>query len=584
MPHVPSAALAVDLQPVPLAITARTLNTLGVALLTIAIGIIACIVGSTTLGRTALGLICATAMIASGDLLSRREDHFWWFGTSVVGCGYALAYFMAHATFYIPGIVGLANPYVCWLSELCLVAVVTLHANRNSMLRWLALPFALYVSGTVMLSALASAESLSLAGLTVTVPALACVCGMAWWSLLSFAYTRLEKNYPTLGDSFENKAPRWLYRVASELFFVLSVISAMSMPQYLASLEYAPLGWSLEMPVLLAICWRNKTFIKPMLIMGVWSLSAALTLYTHMEVNMLVSMSVPASGLLMALAHRRENPSWSRWQRLTGYSVYLYGSAVVAAAVPFLHLATLEALPYWLVEAGVLLGLGLYLRDKALERFACVFSVGALVAYGLQWQHWYASLTAMVVIGCYGMVVVFGRIAKAGGLLQADFATLPGKYTLTATEARILELCAAGIGYASLMTGILLLLSGKITSGEISEGFFAEWFYWIQVYVALNTAAWAASAIALVAFGLLANKLEHRFCGVIALAAACYKLCVVDLSGSESMTRAFVSTIAVAICCIAAGSLYLATSKRMDNSAPRPKRGDDDEPPSPEGH
>jgi len=598
-----SAALAADLRSWPLAVEWRALTSIGVFLLTTAVTIFISAMQPSPTWRSGLGLVVAAIIVCCADLLSRRKDplwspSFWWTGTSLVACGYLMAYFIVRSTFYVPGLEGFLSPQSCWLMELLLVACLTLHVNGNRVLRWPALPFAVLVSGQVLVSALTNGDSLALAGITVSVPALACVAGMVWWSALSAVYRYLEHKYTSSAGAGLKTAPEWLlFRGGSELCFVLSVVCAIAMPLYMDTLDYAPLWWSIEMPILLAICRRNRTFFKPFFIGAIWFASAAMTLYpavvsllpaaknVHQELhfNMLVSLSVPLSGLAMAFGHRLENQAWPLWQRLTGYSLYLYGSAAATAAILWLHLGTAASLPYWLVEAGVMLAMGLYLRDRALETVACLVSAAALAVYGLYWQNWGAQLTTLVVVGCYSMCAVFGIINKRGGLLQGKFAVWPGAYTLSAVEARWLELTAALLGYVSVMSGTYLLMGDTMdTSTVFGVNRLSAGISWLQTYIHYNTIAWCFCAMVLAAYGLYTNRLEHRFCGVLALILAVAKLCILDLStsGASGLARASISTIAVALCCLAMGSLYLGTTRWLEEQNQPAKKDKEDGPPA----
>lgn len=602
MSHATSPELAPDLRSWPLALEWRALKTLGVILLSLAATILICSMQPSAAGRSGLGLFIAAVLCCGGELLSRRKDplwspSFWWTGTSMIGCGYLMAYFLVRSTFYVPGLEGFSSPHTCWIMELCLVAALTLHVNGNKLLRWLALPFSVLVSGEVLVAALATGDAVSLAGFSVSMPALACVCGMAWWSALSAAYRYLEQKYtPPAAAGFKVSADWLLFRGGSELCFGLSVVSALAMPLYMDTLDWAPLWWSVEMPVLLAICRRNRTFFKPFFIGAIWIMSAVMTLFpgvwlllavkVHQDLhfNMLVSLSVPISGLLMAFGHRLENQAWPLWQRLTGYSLYLYGSAAATAAILWLHMGTVAALPYWLVEAGVMLGMGLYLRDRALEAVACLLSAAALAVYGLYWHNWGAQLTTMVVVGCYSMCAVYGIINKRGGLLQDKFAVWPNSHTLSAREARLLELAAALLGYVSVMSGTYLLMGDAMdTTSLLGATRLAAWISWLQTYIHYNTIAWCICAIALAAYGLYTNRLEHRFCGVLALTLAVAKLCILDLStsGASGLARASISTLAVAVCCLAMGSLYLGTTKWLEEQNQPSKKNKEDDPPAP---
>lgn len=535
-----TAALTAERELLQMKIAGRTLNACGVALLSCAMALFACLQFS-VVQRTGIGMLAAASMILSGDLLSRRGSQGWSFGTSLAACGYALAAFFAHATYYVPGVSALASPQFSWLAEILVAAIATVQTSRNSFLRWLSLPFTLLVSSHVLGAALTSSETLSIAGFTITVSAIASVCGMLWLAGLSALYKELELRLPH--DDTAGGAQWLLYRVANELFFVLAALNALALPNFLSSAEYAPLWWSLETPVLLAICWRSKSFVKHSLVMGIWAVSAVLLLMNKMELSPLVCMALPLSGLVMALAYRCLESSWARWQKLTGYAVYLYGSVAVALLVPFLQLGAWQGLPYFLAESGLLLGLSLSLRDRLLQKVSTGAAAASLAVFALHYQEWTMPLLATVSGACYIVSLIYGHIRNLGGMEQSEFTLLPGQKLLSVQEARYLELASGVAGYLALMSGSFLLLPNPF-----------------------NTMAWGAEAFMLIAFGFLTSKVGHRFSGLVAMGVASAKLTIFDLSGSGTLLRTLVSFGAVGVCCVAASIFYLVEYGRKHKS------------------
>jgi hypothetical protein len=573
MSNLRSAALAADFQPLPLEIITKALNTFGVLSLTIMVGILTFAVEMPALERTVLGLLSAAVIVGAGQVLSRRSDQSWWFGTSLMASGYALAYVVAHASHYVSGASAFEQPYASWLLQLGLVGLVTAHANRNSLLRWLALPFSIAISAQILFSALLDSSTIAVGTLTVTVSELASVAGTLWWSLLSLSYKQLQTRCSKDSAAAQDSSAWWLFGVASELCFVLALLNAMALPKYLSTLQQAPLWWSVEMPVMLAVCWRSNNFIKHALIMAIWAASALLMLFGQLDLPIAWCMAVPLSGLVMGLAYRLLTSSRARWQNLTGYAAYLYGSAAVALAVPLLKLGPTESMIYWLFEAGMLLALALALRDRLLHMIACLASVAALLLYGAHRQDWALWLMLSVVAACYAMCLVYARIAKNGGLLQSDFAPLPTKYVLFGKEARWLEFAAAIAGYASWITGSYFLLADPSHATT----------WWTIVFS--NTFAWWAAGLLMVFYGLRTDKLEHRFLGVGSWFLGTAKMGVFDLAGSGTVGRAVATAVAGAICCFGLARLYQAAFEayRRGLADPPSDSNDQDETPPASG-
>ena len=524
-----AGALTPDRELLRTQIAGRTLNTSGVALLSCALALFTA-TQFHALERTLIGLASAATMLLVGELFTRRGSQAWSFGTSLVAAGYLLAAFITQATFYVPGLETFASPCACWVAQLLLGAIATVHLSRNSVLRYFALPFTLLLTGNVLAHTLSSTELVDVAGWSFKLSSLASVFGMLWFAGLSALYTRLqdhaEKNATGDGACV-------LYRVGNELYFVLAALNALALPQFLSSPEYAPLWWALETPVLLAICWRSKSFVKHALVMGIWGVAAVMLLINKMELSPFVRMALPVSGLVMALSYRYLQSSWAKWQKLTGYAVYLYGSAAVALLVPFLQLGAVDGLTYFLAESALLVGLALAMRDRLLHKVGIVVGALSLAVFASQFQHWSIPLVASVVTVSYGISLWYGHYTGKDGLAQSEFALVPGP-TMSAGEARYLEYGTGIAGYLSLLSGSYLLFSNPV-----------------------NTMLWGVEAFSLIAFGFLSKKVGHRFSGLIAMGIASAKLTIFDLSGAGTLTRTLISFGAVGVCCVAASIFYL---------------------------
>ena len=256
---------------------------------------------------------------------------------------------------------------------------------------------------------------------------------MLWWCGLSALYKRLENSI----GSRQPRAVIWLFRGAHEALFVLAALNALALPKFCGSLDFAPVWWSIEMPVLLAICWRSTNFLKHTLVMAIWSLSAGLAVMGHFDLSPVMRMAVPVSGMLMALSYRFVKSNWAQWQKVLGYSVYLYAWVVVSLAVPILFTSHDVMRLCLLVSTAVLMGMALILHDRVLQFSGALVAIGALIGHGLHWQHWNIGEVAMVVAGCYAFSVVYGRIQIKGGWSKSVFCPAPGSFTFNAREALI---------------------------------------------------------------------------------------------------------------------------------------------------
>lgn len=551
MPKANSGAQAADLnQLFNFKITGRALNTLGVVMLALAIASFACASGMSPMVRLTSGLAVAAAMVAGGHVFSRFGPQAFWFGSMLIGSGYGLSYFFANASYYVAGLPVMESPYPCWAISIAAAALVCVHTNKNNILCLAGLAFTFLVSASVLMQSLASDEVVHVAGLAVRVSAVGSVAGMLWWSALSVIYRHFENKTQSGSATGTSSfgARRLANRVAHELCFIAAAINALALPAYCGGLEHAPLWWSIEVPVLLAICFRSGEFFKHALVMIIWFVSAALVFIVGpQKLDVLVSMAVPVAGSIMALAYRYLQSSMPQWQKVTGYCLYLYGSLVTALALTVVHLGPWEALPYWLVASGVILSLSLACRDRILQGIGLLLALWALVLFGARWQHWNENiwLPIIVVAGCYGFSVAWGYIKNKGGWATSPFTVFQGAFTLTAKEAGILEFAAAVFGYAALIAGSYLLIDSPF-----------------------NTVAWGVEAFALIAFGFLTGRRGHRFSGLVALFLASGKLSIFDLSGVGGGWRIVASLGAVGVCFVAAGIFYLVEYGRKSKGTP----------------
>lgn len=550
MPNSGSAAWAADTPLLPTKLGGRALNTVGVAFAAIS----ATLFASATLPameRTSVGLLFAAVMLAVGEFMSHRSKSAgYWFATSLCAAAYGTAAFFAHATYYVAGLSTLSSPELCWGLELGLGLIVTVHASRNHWLRWFSVPFTLLATADVLFHSLSSDGTYTVAGMTFKVAAAASVISVIYLAALSAIYKQLEQRFSDDKQVFA-VASRWMYRVAHEGYFLFTACSALALPKFCGSMDYAPVWWALETPILLAICWRSNSFFKHALVMTIWGLSAALLLVNKMELDPIVRMAVPLSGFAMAMAYRYLQSSWQHWQKLTGYAVYLYGAVVVALVVPFFQLGVKEALPYFLVESALLVGLAFALSDRLLQRAAALVGLAALGLFAARWQEWTVPFTSMVVIGSYSASLLYGYIKSKGGWANSDFSVARGEQSLSAKEAGWLEIGSGVAGYLTLLGGSYLLIANPF-----------------------NTISWGVEAFVLIAFGFLTGKVGHRFSGLVALTLASAKLTIIDLSGAGSLMRTLVSFGAVGICCIAASIFYTVEYGRKH------KRAQDDTPPN----
>lgn len=539
MPNTNPGAKAPDLT--ELQVTGRTLNTIGVAMLALAVASFLCATDMSAWTRLASGFSIASVVAITGQGALRFGAQGNWFGSMLIAGAYGLAYFFAIGVLDASGLPAMECPFWCWGVALVAAGAACLQTNKNRVLFLPGMLFTLAVSAHVLFLALNSKDTVQLFGVSASVSSVASVLGMLWWSALSAVYRHLgDKPAPNAVLPVAHKIAN---RVGHELCFILASLNALALPAYCSSMENAPLWWSLEVPVLLAICFRSGDFFKHALVMGIWITSAALTFIEGAKLSILVSMAVPLSGTIVAFAYRFVQSSWPKWQKLCCYSVYLYGSTAVALALTVVHFTMWEGLPYWLVASGAILALALVMHDRVMQAIGAFVAVGALVIFGIHWQEWNNALAIMVVGGCYGFSVAYGLIKKRGGWESSPFSLLPGSSMLSGKEAGLLEIAAAVFGYATLIAGSFLLVESPF-----------------------NTVAWGIEAFVLIAFGFLTRRRGHRFSGLVALFLASGKLAIFDLSGIGGGWRIVASLGAVGVCFVAAGIFYLVEYGRTNRN------------------
>ncbi len=536
MPNTNSGAPAADLnQLTAIKISGRTLNTIGVAMLAFAVASFMCGTDMPAMTRLAGGFSIAALAAVAGQMLLRFGAQGNWLGSMLIGCGYGLSYFFASTTFDTTGLSSMESPYWSWTLALLTAGAACVQTNKNRILYLPGMIFTLGASAEVLFAALNSQDSMHVAGTPVSVSALASVLGMLWWSALSAIYKHFEKREAAGAEV--SKVQKLTNRVGHELCFILAAINALALPAYCASMESAPLWWSLEVPVLLAICFRSGDFFKHILVMGIWVTSGALLFVTGpTKLSLAISMAVPLSGTLIALAYRfvQLQSNWPAWKKCTSYCVYLYGSTAIALALLAVHLGITEALQYWLVASGAVLALALGLRDRGLQAIGVVVACGALFIFGAQWQTWNNQLAITVIAGCYAFSLTYRHIKNKGGVAMSPLSLFAGTQMLSEKEAGILEVGASIFGYATLIAASYLLIESPI-----------------------NTIAWGIEAFVLIAFGFLTARRGHRFSGLVTLFLASGKLAIFDLSGVGGGWRIVISLGAVGVCFVAAGIFYL---------------------------
>jgi hypothetical protein len=202
----------------------------------------------------------------------------------------------------------------------------------------------------------------------------------------------------------------------------------------------------------------------------------------------------------------------------------------------------------------VVLAAALLLRDRLMHYGALAAGAVSLAFFGAHWHQWGYVDTACVVVACYAFSLTYARILTRGGLTNAASSLLPGKYCVSALEARWLERAIAAAAYAALVWGTCVLANAPI-----------------------DTTALAIEALLLIGFGFATDKRQHRLSGVAAIFLACGKLWIVDLSGAADGVRMAVGFLAFGVCAVTAGITYLVEYRWKSNPKPDDTTGGDND-------
>ncbi len=468
--------------------------------------------------RTAVGLAIAASMVLGGQLLSRRRNAEQWFPVTTVTVGYALAYFFCYSTFYVPGLQTLETPYTAWVLGLTLGLIGTLHGSINKNLRWIGSGITLLATGHATFHALSSQQVVSIAGMHVQVAALGCFVGMLWCASLSWVNNRLalRQNW-------------WWNYVQHEAYFVFAALNAMALPLFLSSFEQAPIWWSVEAPILLSMIWlmersheEERTgwlwlakYFKHGTVALIWA-AAVISLLGNAAkhpVELAVLLSVPLSGLAIGLAYRsRFTANWLKELRVGGYCLYLYVGIAVALLAPYIEFGNVwDAMPYWMIEALVLCGLGLLLRDFFVHLAGTLAALGALALFGLKFNTWTWDLVGPVVACSYALSVAYNQLGKRPQWRKhTNFLPFDVPETVSADAAEKLETLWSWVGGLTLFVASYVLVNHANT----------------VIY-------WSLEAFVLVVLGFLAQKIGFRLQALLGFTAAAGKLVIWDVSGGS---------------------------------------------------
>ncbi|MBL8082400.1 MAG: hypothetical protein JNN26_07285 [Candidatus Obscuribacter sp.] len=497
-----------------LLIVGRVLLTLGVASLTLGAAIASTLMdGIGPVQRGIIGLIVAASMVGSGETLSRRpgRSFLYWFSTNLMSAGYALAYFFVFSLYYVPGLTVLSTPYASWVLGLVLALLATYHGTRNPSMRWVTPVFTMLVTGHAGYQMLTSTATIELFAVTMKVQVLGCLIGMVWCSALSTVYKQLEGRYNWPGSNV-TEAADWLFnRSAHEIYFVAAALNAMALPLFLDDRSQAPIWWSLEAPILLAISWRTANTFKHAVISLIWGVAIGNMLITALQgpVSNMVQLAVPLAGLAMGMMYRfYQAGTISHSQRKRGYQIHTYLAMALFMLVPYLHTHELrEATPYWMLVALLITGAGLALRDKSLHRFGSIASMLSLFLFANQSEAWTWSLVGPVIICAYALSVAYSFIARKDGWRQTDFLPVRfAEYTVTREQADHMQKFWSWAG-----TIILLLATYRLNSTS-------EAVVW-----------WSVEALVLTAIGVFVHSAHYRYQSYLAFTFATVKLWWVEV-------------------------------------------------------
>jgi hypothetical protein len=164
-----------------------------------------------------------------------------------------------------------------------------------------------------------------------------------------------------------------------------------------------------------------------------------------------------------------------------------------------------------MIEALVISGLGIKLRDRVVHDVGSYAAFGSLVLFALQFNTWTWWLVGPVVACAYGLSVAYALISKKGGLAQSGFLpeeVFGWKWTVTASRASSLDLLWSWVGAGTLLAGSLILRNAH------------EAVLW-----------WSAEALLLVALGTFIRSQRYRYQSYLAVALAGGKLAFFDLCG-----------------------------------------------------
>lgn len=495
-----------------LKLVGRTLNVMAMVFLSAGIALGASLYEDIpAFERTLGGLGLALVAGILGEIFSRRENANTWFSTTLTASGYSLAYFFMYATYYVPGLHSFDTPYACWALGLGLAGVAAWHGMVNESVRRFTSVFTLLATAQALYHALSSTAVVSLFDHEVRVAAVACLVGVVWCGGLSALYKRLELRYPKWADckEYEDAANWLLYRVSHELYFVLAAGCAMALPLFLNSLADAPIWWSLQAPVLLALTWRSGNFFKHGVVGLMWAVAAwAVASAPGHAISLPSFISVIGSGVAMSMAYRYLTSSFAQHLKVAGHCFYLYAAVAVAVLVPYVQFGYWDAMPYWMIEGLLLCLAGLALRDGIVHDAGVLVSGVALALFGMHFNTWSWELVGPVVALAYSLSVAYSYVHRKGGWDKDPFLPFGSDKAISVARAELLEKVWSWAGFAIIVAASFFLVNH------------AQTVMW-----------WSAEALVLVCLGFGADRIGYRLQALAAFGLASAKLVVMDLSG-----------------------------------------------------